>query len=844
MKSPAGRFTAILALAGVYFLGGKFGLSLAFLNRSASAVWPPTGLALAVLLVCGYRLWPGVFLGAFLVNFTTQGSFATTVGIATGNTLEALLGVWLVNRFAGGARAFERTQNLFPYLLLAAVLSTMVSATCGVTSLCLSGLEHWNQYGPVWLTWWLGDMISAIIIAPLLLIWITSRTGPIKAGRVLEWVALFTVVLIVGGIIFFGGSFWIASDPSLEYLALPPLLWVAFRLETTGAITASFVFAALALCGTLHGYGPFVRADANESLLLLQAFMGAITITGLVLALLVADSRRAERRLQVQEAVSRVLAEATRLKEAAPRILRALSQEGGWDWAAIWAQNQSTYELTCAHTWPDRTSEVAKFEAITPQAESEVKLGFAEEVFKRDPHILIRGPGDRDDFPRASVAIAAGFRTLLFVPLRVGERLSGVIELFSRAEYKPPAEIVHLLEAIGSQVGQYIERKAAEEAQARLAAIVKSSSDAIIGKTLDDIITNWNEGAKQIFGYSAEEVLGRPISLIIPPDRLEEETRILDRLKRGELVEPYETVRVRKDRVRIDIALTVSPILDASGNIVGAAKIARDITEQKTIRRALAETRETLRCYAEDLERRVEERTSKLQDTIRSLDAFCYTIAHDLRGPLRAIIGFSAQLLDQYQARLDPEAVDYLSRIKNSGSRMDQLILDLLKYGRLNTTELVLEFIDLEELVRNVLSSFQDEISQKGAQVRLREPLLAVKASAVILEQVLTNLLSNALKFIPSNIPPRVEIWTEPRNAMVRLCVRDNGIGIKPQYFSKLFRPFSRLVNDQDFSGTGIGLAIVSKGAERMGGSVGVESEPGKGSCFWIDLPQPENSCG
>jgi PAS domain S-box-containing protein len=682
-------------------------------------------------------------------------------------------------------------------------------------------------------------MISDIIVAPLLLIWITTPAGPIKAARVLEWVAFFTVIVIVGGIIFFGGSFWITSDPSLEYLALPPLLWVAFRLEAVGAITAAFILAALALWGALHGYGPFVRADPNESLLLLQAFMGAITVTGLVLALLVADSRRAERRLQVQEAVSRGLAEATTLKEAAPRILRALSGEGIWDWMAIWTQNQSTHELACAGIWHGGASELDEFETRTSLAGPGVKLAIAQDVLKRDPYIFIRDSSVPNDFPRASVAFAAGFRALLFVPLRVGDRLSGVIELFRGTRYELRAEMLHMLEAIGSQVAQFIEQKAAEEEQARLAAIVESSPDAIIGKTLDGIITNWNEGATQIFGYSAKEMLGRPISLLIPPDRLEEEARIQDQLKRGESIAPYETVRVRKDQARIDIALTVSPILDASGKIVGAAKIARDITEQKNTRRALAETREMLRRYAEDLERRVEERTSKLQDTIRSLDAFCYTIAHDLRGPLRAIIGFSTQLMDQYQANLDSEAIDFLSRIKNSGGRMDQLILDLLKYGRLNTEELVLEVIDLEELVRKILSSFADEISQKGAQVQLRDPLLAVKASAVILEQVLTNLLSNALKFVPGKIPPRVEIWTEPRHGIVRLYVRDNGIGIKPQYFSKLFRPFSRLVNDQDFSGTGIGLAIVSKGAERMGGSVGVESEPGKGSCFWIDLPPP-----
>src|SRR5262249_53419571 len=153
----------------------------------------------------------------------------------------------------------------------------------------------------------LGDMISDVIIAPLLLIWIAKPGAVLKPARVVEWVALLLIVLTIGVVIFLARPTWIGTDHSLEYLALPPLLWVAFRLEAAGAITAAFILAALALWGTLHGYGPFVRANTNESLLLLQAFMGAMTITGLVLALLVADSRRAERRLQIQEAVSRIL---------------------------------------------------------------------------------------------------------------------------------------------------------------------------------------------------------------------------------------------------------------------------------------------------------------------------------------------------------------------------------------------------------------------------------------------------------------------------------------------------------------------------------------------------------
>src|SRR5262249_17391309 len=149
------------------------------------------------------------------------------------------------------------------------------------------------------------------------------------------------------------------------------------------AITAAFILAALALWGTLHGYGPFVRANTNESLLLLQAFMGAMTITGLVLALLVADSRRAERRLQIQEAVSRILTEASTLKQAVPRILQAVCQEGAWDWAAIWAHDYGTQRLTCVGVWYDRPTRFASFEGATCQVTPEVSLSFAADVLKR-----------------------------------------------------------------------------------------------------------------------------------------------------------------------------------------------------------------------------------------------------------------------------------------------------------------------------------------------------------------------------------------------------------------------------------------------------------------------------
>ena len=186
-----------LALTLIYFACGKFGLSLAFVNASATAVWPPSGVALAALLIRGNRLWPGVALGAFLVNITTQGSFATSLGIALGNTLEAVLGAWLVCRFAKGVEAFERTKTIFRFVLLAALASTLVSAFFGVTSLCLGGLAHWDQYFPIWFTWWLGDMVSEVVITPLLVVWLIKPSPRLSRSQIGEGTCLLAVIIWV-----------------------------------------------------------------------------------------------------------------------------------------------------------------------------------------------------------------------------------------------------------------------------------------------------------------------------------------------------------------------------------------------------------------------------------------------------------------------------------------------------------------------------------------------------------------------------------------------------------------------------------------------------------------------
>lgn len=291
----------IAALALVYFLAGKFGLLLAFANQSASPVWPPTGIALAAAVLLGPQVWPGVLIGAFLVNVTTTGSWLTSIGIATGNTLEVLVGSVLARRFSAGQGAFEDAGGIFRYIFLAAVPSTAISATIGVLSLGLARFMAWTDGPHIWLTWWLGDLVSAMVLAPLILIW-STRPLLRRSGRVLAEALVVLAVVGATALIVFGGFL---SGPFTgairSFMAIPPLLWAAFRFGPPGASTSVFVVASIALWGTLQGYGPLVLSDPNDSLLLLQAFVGTVTMTNLVLGAAVSKGRRVEDALRKSE---------------------------------------------------------------------------------------------------------------------------------------------------------------------------------------------------------------------------------------------------------------------------------------------------------------------------------------------------------------------------------------------------------------------------------------------------------------------------------------------------------------------------------------------------------------
>jgi len=300
------RLIRIFLLTAIYFAGGKFGLTLAFVHPSATAVSPSLGIGLGVLLILGYEVWPGILLGAFLVHLTTAGTVTTSIAIAVGNTLEAVTGAFLVYRFAGGRNAMKRSPDIFKFAILGGMVSATIAATIGVWSLVWGGIAVTKDALPIWWTWWLGDAVSVIVVAPVLLLWNSTSFVRLRLSSIVEGAALFACLVAIAMIVFADVLTPRTTNYPLEFLCMPFLIWAASRFGQREAALATVVLSAPAIWGTLHGFGPFASVPRNESLLLLQAFLGVGAVMTMGLASEVAERRRAERDARILAGVDRL----------------------------------------------------------------------------------------------------------------------------------------------------------------------------------------------------------------------------------------------------------------------------------------------------------------------------------------------------------------------------------------------------------------------------------------------------------------------------------------------------------------------------------------------------------
>ena len=408
--------------------------------------------------------------------------------------------------------------------------------------------------------------------------------------------------------------------------------------------------------------------------------------------------------------------------------------------------------------------------------------------------------------------------------------------------------------------------------EALLAAIVESSDDAIVGKTLDGTIRSWNAGAARIFLYQPREIIGRSVLELIPPELRHEERMIVERLSRGERIDHFETVRVRSDGTRIDVSLSVSPIRDKRGRIVGAAKIARDVTEQNRLRRAERELTNHLQELATELESQVEQAQAlqaeleEANDELeRALDVaelakgdaeaarqlaeeanaakshFLATMSHELRTPLNAIAGY-VELLDLgIRGPVTTEQKYDLGRIKRSQESLLRLIDDVLSFAKLESGRLEYQFEDvsLDDFLKTLEVFIAPRLGKKQLKYSLDscgdDVVVAIDRAKV--EQILLNLLANAVKFTDRG---EIHVMCRVDDDHVRITVRDTGPGIRPELIDSIFEPFVQgdRSHTRTAEGTGLGLSISRQLARAMRGDISVESAVGQGSTFTLVLPR------
>jgi PAS domain S-box-containing protein len=656
------RMTITAVVLVAYFFTAKLGLSFASVEPNATAIWAPSGLSLAACLLFGSWIWPAIWAGAFLVNATTYGSIATSIAIAIGNTAEALTGAYLVRRFAHGRHAFNRTTEAFRFVLFAAVLSTTVSATVGVTSLCIGGYSSWSKFVWIWFTWWMGDGTGDLIVAPPLILWARFSGTEWDRQKNIEAGLLVGTLLLTAGVVF-GGllPFWGPQYPN-AFLCIPVLLWTAFRFGPRETATVVFLLSLAAIGATVSSVGPFSQGSRNESLLLVQAF----------------------------------------------------------------------------------------------------------------------------------VAVAG---------------------------------TSHLLVAI-----EVAERQRLDKTRRRLGAVVESSDDAIIAITPEGRITDWNAGAERLYGFSAAETIGNPVSIIIPADRMSESAEVLSRINNGETIAPFETVRLRKNGLRTEVSLTVSPLKDGGGRIIGASKIARDITRLKQAR----QEREAL-LLSERAARDAAERAREAAEAAnRAKDEFLAMLGHELRNPLHAI-SLASQLLQK------PDSLGKAREIiTRQGAHMSRLVDDLLDAARVTSGRIVLSrrSLNLAALVSDCIDNLRETGQLERHLVETDFETVWVDGDYERLSQVVINLLGNALKYTP----PGGQIWVHVKaSAEAVIQVQDNGAGISSDILPGIFELFARgeFGLQRSPAGLGIGLTLVKRIAELHGGRAEAVSEgPGRGSTFTIRLPR------
>ncbi len=788
----------IVGLASLYYVMAIWGLKLSFQETNSSPIWPPSGIAFAALLILGYRMWPAVWIGAFVANIAVFSAnhfadfptiFLVSFFIAIGNTLEALLGVFLMNCFVGSRNPLFKTRDIFQFVLVAFV-ATLAAATVGTTAVSFAKHFTWPIFKVVWYTWWLGDTLSILILTSFLLILYKSYFKIWSLRRTLEGIALLSFLVGINAIIFGTKSFLNEHYFPAIYLILPLMVWFTYRFSHWGTTLVSMVTLLFGIYGTSNGWGPFFNSDLNFSLLLLQVFIGILTITGLVLAAALHERYKAEEELRYTSQRFKALVENSR------------------DMVALMDSNAIIFYAS-----PSITK----------------VLGYPTEDYVGHHLLELIHP---DDHANITKLLKEAF-------VKPGAMVEGQCRCFHKdGVWRWVEGTAHNLlnePGIHGVVLNYRDitaRKESEEARINLAAIVENSDEAIIGKSLEGVITSWNKGARRLYGYIEQEIVGKSIDVLFPQEKKEELAHILRELKQGHKIEQLETLRLHKNGRLIDVLVTISPIKDGVGNLIGASTITHDITERKLAEKVLKRDKEDLEILVDERSKELLSTQKELKQATRLADigTLAATVAHELRNPL-GVIQMAAYNLKRKSK--NPVEDKHLVNIEKKVWEGNRIIDNLLSYSRIKipSYEKVSLLTVLDECISSTQSRFQDY--QVTVVKRYESEHMDIEVDPHQIKEIFVNILNNAYQAFPYKIGKIEVIVTHNQDNYASIIFKDNGSGIEEEDLDKIFVPFFT----RKSKGTGLGMTICNELINLHQGKLIVTSRKNEGTSVNVILP-------
>jgi PAS domain S-box-containing protein len=819
-RSISRYFAQLLGVAAVYFALAKFGLQLASINPSASPIWPPTGVAIAAVLLCGVRIWPAILVGAFAANATTAGTWETSAVIAFGNTLEAVAGGYLTRIWSQGRLTFNSPAGVARFALILVGIASVISASIGVSTLCAAGLASWNDFRAIWTTWWLGDLAGGLVVTPFVVLWVQSGWRGL-AIDLRQTIQVLTCAVIVGMVAFSPLMPQSVYTSPLGFLAVLPLVWAALRRGPRDTATVGLILASFAVWGALTNAGPFAAQGLNESFMLLIVFMISVSVPSLALAADVMVRKRTEDNLRrtYTELDQRVRERTAALNDANIHMGEAqrLADLGSWSWDI----------LSNRVTWSDQLHSIYGVRAG--------EFGGTVDEFIRRVHA--------DDRARVHASITQALkRGRSFKHDERIVRPDGEVRYLQSVGEVIRDERGVAVKMLGVCLDVTERRKAEEERRQAESALHQSEESyrllvegvrdyAIYMLDPKGYVRNWNPGAKRIKGYDAEEVIGKHFrKFYTEEDREagvpEQALKVAARDGRYE----DEGWHARKDGSQFYALVVIDAIRDDKGELVGFAKITRDITQQREAQIALDKTREQL-AQAQKME---------------AIGQLTGGIAHDFNNLLMIVSGY-AQILQRKLT--DTKDIQAIEAIRAATGRGEKLTRQLLAFSR--RQQLMPVVVDLRQRIDAVRDMLAPSLRGNIKLVtNIEENVWPVEVDLNELELALVNIAVNARDAMPNGGTITLSarnVQLKPGSAagalegdFVALTMLDTGNGIEAENLKRVFEPF--FTTKPVGKGTGLGLSQVHGFANQSGGAVTVSSEVGKGTAVTIYLPRGKNA--